>query len=230
MMDLVYVCRSGENEELRYSIRSAFKNLKFNNLWVVGGKPSWYKGLYLEVPQTSRKYINMQKNVISLSRNAEISDNFILMNDDFYIISPVDKVENMNGGRLIDKAKMYDSLSPNSSYTKRLFDTYERLRGKGFEDPIDFELHVPIVINKVNLRHAVKYNLLWRSMYGNIFEIPSIKLEEDVKVYVNSPLDPKSYDIKNLSCPYLSSDDNSFQHVYENVLKSMFPEKSPVEK
>jgi hypothetical protein len=229
-MDLVYICRSGENEELRYSIRSAFKNLKFNNLWVVGGKPSWYKGLHLQVPQVSRKYVNMQRNVMKLSKSAEISDSFILMNDDFYIISPVDKVENMNGGRLIDKANMYDSLSPNSSYTKRLFDTYERLRDKGFEDPIDFELHVPIVINKVNLRHAVKYDLLWRSMYGNIFEIPSIKLEEDVKVYVNSPLDPKSYDVKNLKYPYLSSDDNSFQHVYESVLKNMFPDKSPVEK
>jgi hypothetical protein len=229
-MDLVYICRAGENEELRYSIRSAVKNLKFDNLWVVGGKPSWYTGKHLEVPQNYGKYQNMKDNVSAIARSKDISNTFVLMNDDFYIVKPVEKIENFNGGRLIDKANMYDRLSESSSYTKRLFDTYGKLRRMGFEYPLDFEMHVPIVINKANLRHAVKYNLLWRSMYGNVFDIESTKMDEDVKVYVDSPLDPKSYDISDLKYPYLSGDDKSFIFLYKNVLKHMFKEKSPYEK
>ena len=62
-MDLVYICGPGDNEELRYSIRSAVKNLKFDNLWVVGGKPKWYVGNYLEVIQNKSKYTNARNNL-----------------------------------------------------------------------------------------------------------------------------------------------------------------------
>jgi hypothetical protein len=229
-MDLVYICRSGDNEELRYSIRSAVKNLKFDNLWVVGGKPDWYVGNHLEVSQAGKKYPNVQRSVLQLSRNTEISDQFILMNDDFYIVEPVDKVENLHGGRLIDKANLYDSLTPSSRYTQKLFETYYRLKEKGFQDPLDYELHVPIIVNKTDLRHSIKYGLLWRSMYGNIFGISSRLMEEDVKVYVNSSLNPKSYDLEDLRYPYLSSDDSSFGHVYRKVLKKMFPKPSEYER
>lgn len=229
-MDLVYVCRAGHNEELRYSIRSAEKNLKFDNLWVVGGKPDWYSGKHIEVPQNSGKYENTKENVSAIAKSKEISDRFILMNDDFYVIKEVEDVQNFNGGKLLDKANMYDRLAYNSSYTQRLFDTYAKLRKMGFEDPLDFEMHVPIVIDKAALRHSVKYNLLWRSIYGNVYQIPSSKMDEDVKVYMNSPLDPKSYDMTSLKYPYLSSDDRSFVSVYKAVLKDMFREPSSYER
>jgi len=229
LMDLVYICKSGSNEELRYSIRSAVKNLKFDNLWVVGGKPDWYIGNYIEVPQKHGKYENLKHNAAAIVQSKEISDTFVLMNDDFYIIEQIDALHNFSGGRLIDKANLYDRLATNSRYTKRLFDTYEKLRKMGIENPIDFELHVPMIINKSGFRHGVKYDLLWRSMYGNIYEIESQHMEEDVKVYVNSNLNPKSYNISNLKYPYLSSEDKSFMKVYKTVLKNMFKSKSPYE-
>lgn len=225
-MDLVYFCRDGDNEELRYSIRSAVKNLKFDKLWVVGGKPSWYSGPYLEVPQRGRKYQNVQQSAHKIFHSPEISDPFILMNDDFYIVKPVDNITNFNGGLLIDRATLYDNLAPMSKYTQKLFDTNNFLLKSGIQSPLDFELHVPIVIHKLGFKKAFTNSHLWRSLYGNFQSVPSIGMEEDVKVYVDGPLVPKSYQIDSLKYPYLSSDDGSFEFLYDQILKDMFPEPS----
>ena len=225
-MDLVYFCRDGDNEELRYSIRSAVKNLKFDKLWVVGGKPSWYTGPYIEVSQKGRKYQNVQDNAHKIFHSPEISDPFIIMNDDFYIVKPVDDVVNFNGGKLLDRAILYDSLAPMSRYTQKLFDTHSFLLKSGIQDPLDFELHVPIVINKLGFKKAFNNKHLWRSLYGNFQHVPSVGMEEDVKVYVDGPLIFKSYSIDDLKYPYLSSDDGSFEFLYNNILRDMFPEPS----
>jgi hypothetical protein len=225
-MDLVYFCRDGDNEELRYSIRSAVKNLKFDKLWVVGGKPSWYTGPYIEVPQRGRKYQSVQDNAYKIFHSPEISDPFVLMNDDFYVISPVDSINNFNGGLLLDRAILYDNLAPMSKYTQKLFDTHSFFVKRGIQNPLDFELHVPMVINKSGFYKAFTSRYLWRSLYGNMQNIPSLKMEEDVKVYVNGPLLPKSYNIGNLKYPYLSSDDASFSFLHQYLLKEMFPEPS----
>jgi hypothetical protein len=229
-MDYVYICRDGENEELRYSIRSVEANLPSGKVWVVGGKPSWYIGNHISVPQKYGKYENLKENAKAISLSPDISNSFIIMNDDFYIIKPVDSVENFNGGKLIDKANLYDSLDSSSKYTKRLFDTNAKLLEMGVESPVDFELHVPMIITKSGLWQSVKYDLLWRSMYGNLYGINSKTMKEDVKVYVNSRLVPKGYDTTNLKYPYLSSDDKSFGFLYKKILKEMFKAKSSYER
>ena len=38
-MNFIYICRVGENEELRYSIRSVLNSFPEANIWVIGGKP-----------------------------------------------------------------------------------------------------------------------------------------------------------------------------------------------
>ena len=94
-MDIVYICRDGDNEELRYSIRSAVKNLPHDNLWVVGGKPDWYSGPYIEVPQDKAYYRNARTNIRTIIKSNKISNTFILMNDDFFIMNKVDSLPYM---------------------------------------------------------------------------------------------------------------------------------------
>ena len=48
-MDFVYICKEGVNEELKYSIRSVVESFPESNIWVVGGKPDWYTGNYIQV-------------------------------------------------------------------------------------------------------------------------------------------------------------------------------------
>jgi hypothetical protein len=85
-MDFVYICKDGINEELKYSIRSVVESFPEATIWVVGGKPDWYTGNYIKVEQKESKYKNAVKNLETICFSEEISQSFVLMNDDFYII------------------------------------------------------------------------------------------------------------------------------------------------
>ena len=89
MNDFVYICKSGENHELKYSIRSVIKYFPNANIWVVGGKPNWYIGNYIELKQSGAKYKNAYENLKLISNSDQISNDFYLMNDDFYIIKDI---------------------------------------------------------------------------------------------------------------------------------------------
>lgn len=224
-MDLVYICKDGDNEELRYSIRSAVKNLKFHNLWVVGGKPDWYIGNHLPVPQDKAKYANARKNLATICNSEEISDKFILMNDDFYIIKKVRDVPYMHGGLLKDKLELYRGLSGNTSYVAMLNKTLITLSRNFKKDILDYELHVPMVIEKEKLKRVISHSDLWRSRYGNTYNVGGTKIQ-DVKVYLSGSLAKKSYDLENGKSSYLSSSDDSFALVKHKLLIDLFPEKT----
>ena len=225
-MDLVYICRNGENEELRYSIRSAVKNLPHDKIWVVGGKPDWYTGNYIKVSQTRSKYVNARNNLKTICASEDISDSFILMNDDFYIINKVDSVPYMYSGTLDTKIKIREDLFTGNSYITLLRQTLSILSRRSKNPILDYELHVPMVMEKKKLFKVLKFSGLWRSAYGNMFEVGGIKVK-DVKVYnINNKFYSNGYDINNLEYDYLSSEDNSFDMIKEKVLNKTFKTKS----
>ena len=233
MLDVVYICRDGLNEELRYSIRSVVKNLPHSKIWVVGGKPPWYKGNHIRVKQSGTKFENARANMEAIVRNENISDNFILMNDDFYIISPVDEVRYYHAGSLSNKLEYFMSTHPTSTYTTLLNKSMKTLQEMGIHDPLDYALHIPMVMNKQLLSEILPLSISWRLAYGNIYNVDSHYVEcpegysKDVKVYIK---DGKLTDITKspLSKIYLSSDDNSFQRI-RNTLKTQFPKPTQYE-
>jgi hypothetical protein len=227
-VDLVYICKNGDNEELRYSIRSAVQNLPHSKIWVVGGKPEWYSGNFIEVPQSNSKYTNVRKILEEIRDNRSISEKFVLMNDDFFVIKPLKKVPNLHGGKLIDKVHQYQDLSMGSGYTRLLEQTYLRLIKMGIEEPLDYDIHVPMIMSRKGLREALKGNTLWRSTYGNVFSVGGKKIS-DVKVYSSGPLKYKSYDINNIKYDFISTEDNSFEMVKEALLEDLFPMPSEYE-
>ena len=223
-MDLVYICGPGDNEELRYSIRSAVKNLKFDNLWVVGGRPNWYLGNYIEVAQNKSKYANARNNLRAICNSSKISNSFILMNDDFYITNKVDNVPYMHGGLLADKIKKYENLTGNTRYVLMLKRTLLSLSRRFKKDILDYELHVPMVMEKEKLLTIIDLPDLWRSRYGNTFDVEGIEMD-DVKVYSSGAFVKKSYDINNLKYDYLSSNNDSFEMIRDKILNVNFADK-----
>jgi hypothetical protein len=225
-MDVVYICRSGDNEELRYSIRSVVKNLPHDKIWVVGGKPDWYSGNYIEVDQQKSKYTNARNNLNAICQEDAISDSFILMNDDFYIINKVDSVPYMYADTLSDKITKRENVFSGNSYTALLKKTLGSLSRKTKGEILDYELHVPMIMKKSNLAKVLTLSGLWRSLYGNIFSVGGVKIR-DVKVYSKeSKFYNSSYDINNLEYDYLSSNDDSFEEVKRLVLDDRFRSKS----
>jgi hypothetical protein len=227
-MDVVYICRPGDNEELRYSIRSVVANLKHDNLWVVGQKPKWYTGNFVDVPDKRLKYINARNNLKAVIDNDKISDDFILMNDDFYIMKPVNTVEYFYSGSLESKALEAENISSHSSYTRMFYSTLDRLSQQGINNLLSYELHVPFVMNKEKLLPIIKQKTtLWRSMYGNLYNVGG-KQMNDVKVYSNTSK-KKNFDWKNNLNTYLSSQDESFELLKAKLLNVKFPDKTMYE-
>lgn len=229
-MDFVYICRDGENEELRYSIRSILYSFPEAKVWLVGGKPGWYSGSFIPVEQNSNKYANALKNLKYLCEHPEISENFVLMNDDFYIIKKINSVEQFYNGLLSDKINRFTQITGSSMYIKKLITTNKKLVELGIKNPIDYELHVPMPMSKSGLLDVItKYpECLWRSMYGNLFNVGGTQMD-DVKVYVNKRHLARSNEITDNSI-YMSTEDTSLNTMLDKILRQMLPEPSIYEK
>lgn len=219
-MDYVYLCRDGENEELRYSIRSVVSNGNPDNIWVVGGRPDWYIGNFLEVLQDKGKFENQVKSLKEVCNNSDISDDFVLMNDDFYILKPVKEYKYYNGF-LEDKIGTHIFQYGNSSYARALKGARKQLQRMGVQEPLNYEVHMPMVLNKANLVQVLDLSLSPRSLYGNLFINDGINIE-DVKIYKDSK------DI-HLDNSLISTEDNSF-NLIKNELDLLFPAPSIFEK
>jgi hypothetical protein len=195
---------------------------------VVGGKPNWYIGNYIEVAQNKSKYVNARNNLRAICSSPEISDSFILMNDDFYIMNKVDNVPYMHGGLLADKITKYKILTGDTRYVLMLKRTLSNLSRRINKDVLDYELHVPMVMEKEKLLNVIELPDLWRSRYGNTFDVGGIEMD-DVKVYSFGALTKKSYDINNLKYNYLSSNNDSFEMIKDKILNIDFADKTVYE-
>lgn len=228
-MDFVYICRSGDNEELRYSIRSVLYSFPNANIWVVGGKPDWYIGNYIEVEQNHNKYTNALNNLEVLCASKKINNSFILMNDDFFIIKKINKIDYFYSGLLLDKIDKYVKITGSSLYIKKLILTNSRLIQNGIELAYDYELHTPMPMEKDKLSFILKKypSCLWRSMYGNIYNVGGTKME-DVKVYTNKRHLARSNEITEKSV-FLSTEDQAFKGMQTKILDKLFFEPSNYE-
>jgi hypothetical protein len=229
-LDCVYIIRRGGSEELRYSIRSVEMNMPHRNIWVVGYRPDWYIGNFWMCRDTATKFKNLNNAMLAICDNPNITENFILMNDDFFVINKIDNVETFHGGSLKPKVEEYKELSP-GMYYRYLADTYLMLTRRGVSDPIDYELHMPMIFNKTILKEILLKDMggFPRSVYGNLAKIGGTKAR-DVKVYPEeSELYSRSYTIDR-SFPYVSTDDGSFEKVRQELLAEMFQTKSPNER
>jgi hypothetical protein len=225
-MNFVYICKDGENEELRYSIRSVVKNTNDPKIWVVGGKPDWYVGNYIPVLQNQHKYQNALNNLRAACASEQIPEDFILMNDDFYITNKINEIKIYNNGLLEDQINQYHNLGLRSTYLNRLGKTYAYLQRRDISNPISYELHIPMPMEKKKLITILEeqYSTLWRSKYGNTFNIGG-ETVKDVKVHKSGGLVALSYNQDQEQIPYLSSADSSFMFLLD-YLTTNFPDKS----
>jgi hypothetical protein len=228
-MDVVYICRSGPNEELRYSIRSVEKHMPHKNIWVIGQKPEWYQGNFIEVENYKAKYLNARANLKTLVDSDYITDDFILMNDDFFIMRKIETISYFYHGTLEERAEANEQLTSTGSYTRMLNRTNSQLLKMGIEKPLNYELHIPMVMNRQKLKKIIKYeDCLWRSMYGNVYAVGGIE-REDVKVYPPNTRNPRSYEWRGKRFPYLSTQDASFPEIHRERLSRLFKHSSSIE-
>lgn len=230
-LDVLYIVREGDsNDELRFSLRS-LANLPHARVAVAGYCPSWLSADVLRIPRPqpeATKYHRAKATLAAGLAFPDLSPDVILMNDDFYVCAPVASVPVVHRGPITDVLVEYRGVS--STYTAGMRATRSRLRELGHPNPLSYELHLPLVVNRARL--AAILSAPWytpflqeRSLYGNLEGLGGSRVG-DVKVEEGRRHPPPSVDP---ALPFLSSADRSFPFVAP-LLHSLFPARSPYER
>lgn len=228
--DIVYVLKNdiddGDYSELRYSLRSLI-NFPHRNVWFAGGQPERLKpDCSLPINQTGRTIWDKVRNTVEeVCKNENISENFWLFNDDFFIMHPIKEFKNYSNGDLAFMIlALEDKEGKRVAYSDFLRDILILLKREGLPTK-SFENHTPLLVNKqLMLEVLTKYPKAngIRSLYGNYAHL---KTEEivDVKYFdYHQQID------ENLKM--ISSLDREFKNgAVGRYVRKSFPEKSKYE-
>lgn len=225
-MDIVYpfiASESNNSEELRYSLRSLI-NIPHENVYIIGDKPSWVKNaVHIAMPQNKTKHQNIRASILAAATHPNVSNDFIYMNDDFFIMKPLSEIPKLDYGVMKILIERYHKLHPNgSAYIDAMEKTYRLLRDRGHMKPLSYELHTPMVFNKQRIRILVAgiedETVQFRSVYGNTFYAQSSTIE-DVKIFSEPAYNSAAYN--NTPSNYVRSQD--FLSVSENDFTQSVP-------
>jgi hypothetical protein len=227
-MDIVYICRPGDdNEELRYSLRS-LANIPHDQVWIVGDGPTWLRNVELvRVPTGRDKQVTALQNLITACQHPDISDPFLIFNDDMFVMHKMQKVPSLDMGPL---ERVIQEHQFGSAYRVAMQKTYDRLC-QLVDDPStlkSFELHIPMEIDKLDMLMALSlvtgiHGVHNRTAYGNLFGVISSEAE-DVKIYRTD----KHRDYTQW--PLLSTSDRTFKyHPAGRYVREQFPLPSDYE-
>lgn len=189
MNDIIYILRAGKNEELRYSLRSIEKNYPHERVVFYGGKPDGIEP-DLFVPYTQpgdTKWEKVRNTIEMICKNDNLTEDFILFNDDFFIMKPVETPTNYYDGTLDERIKTIEGavFGRHSEYSDRLRHLAETLRNAGVVNPLNYAHHTPMIINREKMLETLKKHPnepMFRALYGNINQIGGENMP-DVKFY-----------------------------------------------
>ncbi|WP_413808114.1 hypothetical protein [Streptomyces sp. OE57] len=191
--DIVVPVREGAaNEALRYALRSWAVNLPHRRVWLVGYRPPWATGVeHIPTHQAGNtKYRNTTLAMRAACEHPDVSDTFLAVNDDFFVMRRQESMPVFHRGP-VREVESYYATRGNGSYLRGLRETRDLLASLGHEDPLSYELHVPLPVTKRGMLAALEIGahldvLHKRSMYGNLAGIGGTRMR-DVKVLQRAP-------------------------------------------
>lgn len=223
-MDILYLLKeSNVNEELIYSLRSLV-NLPHEQIFFAGGCPKGIKNIiHIPVEQNKDKHQNSTNNLIAACKDERLSNNFILMNDDFFILNPIKNPAeelNLNRGEIQEVYQDYTTRYLNeTTYMIGMRHTMLLLQNLGIKNPLSFELHIPMILNKDKVLEMFSIKglesipvLHKRSLYGNLY-IKHSKYTEDNKILSKSDFSPQEMENKK----FLSCSDKGWGRIKEYI-------------
>ena len=227
-VDIIYPLKikNNENEELRYSLRS-LENLPHRNVYVLS--PTRLPWLSREIKWVrfddglGNHFRNVNEKLLLMCQDKRISDPFILMNDDIFIMKKMNELPYYALGRIKDRL---DSYLIHGKYYLDTQRAYGIIRNLGKKD-IDFECHAPILFYKKPLKRVLELYLASghrRSIYCNLENVRPTYVK-DFKVYCFDDDYDKNREI-------LSTDDENFEKDSEikRQIQHTFKRKSKYER
>lgn len=188
-LDVVYILGKGSrwhDNELRFSLRSLEKNFTFRDVYIIGECPEWLQNItHIPVEDAFKnKLMNARVKYLAAINDERISDDFILMNDDFYFLKPVEKINYYSRGTIDGEIRRHRTKA--GYYFNAIVITHDKLLDLGMKNTLmDFEVHAPIIFNKEKLMKAIKKVgdtvCLLRTCYGNMQDV-DFEVVDDFKV------------------------------------------------
>ena len=230
--DVVYIVKASENNpELLHSLRSVAKNLPHRRVWIVGYRPRWVAPEvgYVQTIQRGPKHSNTWQNWVAATRCPDISDEFVLFNDDFFVTKPTDDVPTVHRGPLGEMIDWY-AQHRLTSHRQRAAVTRQALQRAGHGEPLySYELHTPMVINRHILAEGIRRlgsggsNVAKRTFYGNLAGVGGER-SQDVKVMKGNE------GIPEVRLPFLSTSPASWTGLAGGWIRQLFAEPGRYER
>lgn len=205
--DIVYVYKKAGTDILRYSLRSLV-NVPVGEVFIVGDKPSWATNI-VHIPYNFGKS-KIQNEWGQLFEACRHTEDFLLFNDDFIILKPIERYMFYRG----------EIRRPSSAY----YNAYLRTK-KLFKDFKNYEVHAPMFfVSEKFLNLSNEYDIrrgyLHRSLYGNHYKCGGEKVKDN-KIY-RPPRIHTAFKKSFLSTVNKIERDKEFK----KLLHGVFPEKS----
>lgn len=219
------------NESLRYALRSWAAHLPHRRVWTVGHRHRWLADEAGHIPtvQDGGKFANTDTAVRAACEHPDVSDPFVLADDDMFTMRPLPGgMPVLHRGLVVDVERYYEQHGP-AVYLRGMRETRGLLAGLGHTEPLSYELHVPLVVDK-----GLMLNALWRgrhlevlhkrTLYGNLARLGGEQVE-DVKIRHRAPRGFGPED------RFLSTMPDSFTNGHVGkFIRAGFPEPSPYER
>ena len=152
------------DNELRYSLRSAEMYLPITGVIIVGNKPKWLQNVthlpYGDLPW----FTNAAKNIHHKIMQSPVED-FVLWNDDYFATDYIPEIQPYHNGPLKDRLPHYN----NNLYSNVIRNTIDA------GCTLNFDIHYPIAINLTQYKATVAA-ADWSKPYG--YGIKSLYTQE----------------------------------------------------
>lgn len=237
-IDIVYPLSEGlshfRNEEIRYSLRSVEKYVKnYRNIYIIGDKPKYLNDKIIHIPFKENPNFCKERRIMEKFYFAttiqEISDNFLMFNDDYFFREPVNTVSIKS----YYKGKLSEAIAnrKEGTYTTSLRNTFEALEQRGFET-YNYDMHYPIVYNKQKFQEVMKsydwdvrFGYVVKSLYANTLGIEG-EYKKDCKLKMEHNREVILAKIKETDM----FSTGEVTRAIINVLNELYPQKSLFEK
>jgi len=235
-MDIVYINTKTpfKNQELKYSLRSLEALVSgYDKVYLIGYKPEFISDRVKHVNYDDRfnnKATNIMMKVLTASEIPELSDDFMLLNDDYFFVNKVDAPTYP----YYWKCDLQKTIQiQKNEYQQHVIPTFKELLDRGLPTK-NFDTHKPIIYNKTLFQEVVSqynwdrpYGFILRSIYCNTLGIEGV---ERIDNKINHSHVPENWVkmTKDLDC--FSVGDQSTDQYLISFLNKMFPEPSKYEK
>lgn len=192
--DVVIPWKNNTSGEIDFAVKSLSNIKSWDNYWVyVISDARTYRGPHavdVALPnawktiQSPSRFADVENKIYYALMNFVETDEFILSNDDFFVMKPIEDIPVAHRGTI---REVMQKRLRHDSYWRALQDTLEYLTSHGIPEPLCYELHIPMVMNT---KRRIFYSedcaayfrngkqLLMRSIYGNLEQIGGERMED----------------------------------------------------